>query len=230
MKKQIAPITIIAGICLIGVVIITNNDTASSTQIGMEVMKLLLQLMVIVIGGGVVKWLIDDSIREREKRAAQREALQRILSELVKAYNKAKAVRRMLRGNARDIDKNKIEIIRREPYNSLMGQLNDAQLEFEYYKEYIESDPVLFPPSNRRTKILYCYLSRIEKYLNKCVEEFETANLEQFKGKDQALLKNFNKLQEFIAEKKNDLPFNVEFKTSFHKVQKHIQLMMSHLE
>ncbi len=148
--------------------------------------------------------------RAREVRATRRDSLLRTRADLVRAYNQAKAIRRLLRSTLHSA--NGQVVVRRDEYNSLMCRLIEAQLEFEYYGELVKSDRLLFSaPEDLKTEI-----KSVGDYLNNVVSEFEKA-WELFAEDEKAPLEKFTRLKEFVQPFEERSPFETKFKKPFHE-------------
>jgi hypothetical protein len=205
----------------------------------LELFKLLWQFLLLAVLGGAVGLFFKNqeaeaterreatareavanteaTARERERQAARRRSLLQMRVDLVKAYNKTKAIRRLLRAS-RLRAANGTVVIRREEYVSLLQRLSLAQLEFESYVELVISDRILFPSSEE----LRTHLEAVEGYLNDIVSEFEEA-WNVFADGDQATVNDFQKLEDFIRPLTRDQGFDANFKEPFRKALALIQ-------
>jgi hypothetical protein len=210
---------ILAGLVLIGEFCfdLASNLKLSVGSFRLELLKGVWQFFLVAVLGGAVGLFFKLQEREGEQRAARKESLLRTRADLVKAYQKAKKIRRLLRSSAFEYtDEHKV--VRRSEYNSLLGQLIEAQLEFEYYVELVEPDRQLFSPPDALKARLKC----VERYLHEIIGEFEDA-WEKFAKNDQAPLDEFENLKEFVQCVKHGTPFDVKFKKPFHEALRLIE-------
>lgn len=192
-----------------------------------ELLKLLCQFLLIVVMGGAVGLFFKaqervanvrqaDEDRARERRLGDREALLQVRADLVKAYNEAKAVRRLLRGLALD-EAGGMQVVLRSEYGRLMGRLIDSQLQFEYYAELAQSDSRF-----RQTSGLKAHLDSLERYLHDIVADFEDSP-RIFGSQEKPSLEKFKYLKKFVQKDETDSIFDTQFKKPFHVARDLIQ-------
>ena len=153
------------------------------TMFNATIFKVTYQFMLMVLLGGPVSLFFKEYARERELRENKKSIQRKLYSDITKAYNSAKKVRRLIRAKAlitndskTDGEGFKLRIVKRGPYEEQMEALNDIQLKFEFFRHEVESSPDLYKASN-----LSKHLRTIEKYLGKIVSEYESS-LREFSG------------------------------------------------
>ena len=192
------------------------------------------QFFLVVMLGGGVSWFYRELIRVRELKerdeAKARERKEReqaefleLYSDLVRAYNESKAVKRLLRAKAwregADGD-----ILLTEPYNELLERLNGVQLTFEALKRHVEGRNRLFAKvddlyeteeTDGTKDTLYGDLDRIEKYLNGVVKEYETALRPFPEAPAHLALEGLVRVKEFICSGADALDIRIDAKARF---------------
>ncbi len=167
-----------------------------------ELVKLLLQL---VVAGVIGKILVDTYNAGREKEKAANQFRKDLLQELVKAYYKAKRVRRILRGNT--ITEKGTKKINHKVYEEQMRDIIDAQLALEYHKFQLKS----FPKSFKNTICpLIIEADKLEKYLGDLITEYE----ELGEAGEFIHVTNLTKLKDFFDKDEFKLGFAKHFHSS----------------
>ena len=158
MKKLIYGSSIVVAISVvtIGIIMIFNADARS--ELSVELVKSLLQVIVIATLGGVVSLLTQEYSRERERREALNDFRKTLLGNLVQVFRETKKARRLLRARRGSL----------QFYDEQMALINDLQLDLETINEEIETTDQAFPGEEVKRKI-----ATMAKYLNILVEEYE---------------------------------------------------------
>ncbi|MBI1924893.1 hypothetical protein HYR99_11675 [Candidatus Poribacteria bacterium] len=162
-----------------------DNVDEEKTDLYGELVKLLMQLGLIVLCGGVVAGYFNYKInaRERERQRAIRRAtsFQDYLTRVGSAYRTTKSARRYLRaaGLSRKYipSPGQFSKLQAKVYNKEMIRINEAQLQLEELKIEAKSHPEL-----HSIKELYEQLKIMEKYLSEIVGEYERTAPELEKG------------------------------------------------
>lgn len=174
-----------------------------------ETFKILLQFLLLVVIGGAFSLLFSQYALEREKRETKKEEYRELLAELIKEYNSAKRIRRLLRAEARFVPNNEEVNIKAEPYHKQMKALINVQLGFEYLKRFVENTDY------DELKALGPSLKSIESYLNKIINEYELS-YELFSKDESRPIDDLPVLKEFIEKHKDSKPVIVgDFKKEF---------------
>jgi hypothetical protein len=143
-----------------------------------EVFKVLAQLVMIVVLGGLGSHVNERVNRRREHRQQTRERLRDALSDLVKSYNKIKSLRRRLRAEAiRPNSASPDAVVTGKEYGALLQGLNDEQLGIEAYVHLIKGNQDLYPDP----QLLIKNLGGAERHLGQLITEWEK-NLGSFRG------------------------------------------------
>jgi len=222
MKAKLTTIFIIAvtGPALLGVAGFIIWRSAMEGFLGPDVFKLTYQFLLITVVGGALFEIQKEIQRERDRRAAERNLQRQRLEDCVKAYNVAKKVRRLLRAKA--IKGDPTAHVDRDPYDELMQDLMDAQLEFEALVARVEGNQTLFPHPRLKTD-----LNTMGDYLKGVLKDYETC-LSKFSGSPQTLpLASASSLAEFTDRYKEGRPFDLEFKQPFHRVTKILENLIT---
>lgn len=193
-----------------------THDAELSSKIQLEIVKSLLQLLVIIIVGGgiaaIFKW-IEGKREITSIRAATRVDYFRRLGNI---YRIVKAARRELRSGGLtniykepiSLDKNQIQL-----YCQQMESINEAQLELEGLK--IESKSL---PDFLSLGGISDQLNLMENYLREILHEFEEF-APKFKNDSCFNFTDFKKLNEFTGkthEKNGEHHFRKDFSTPYY--------------
>lgn len=195
-------LSLLSAIILFGVLPTNYAGDASNKWFALEfeLVKLLLQL---VIAGIIGKILLDTYNAGREKERAENQFRKDLLHELVKAYYKAKRVRRILRGNI--ISDNGAEKIDHKVYEEQMRDIIDAQLALEYWIFQLDSFRQNF---KNNIEPLKDEAEKLQKYLSELISEYEKLG-----GAGEFIsVANLTKLEDFF-DKHEFIP---RFANSFH--------------
>lgn len=201
----------LAGFSLVGVIVIAILDSNTRSQISLELTKLLLQFVIIVIIGGVVKMLIDESNRDREHAERLNEFRRALLEKLINAYMGAKRARRLLRARAESV----------EDYDQQLTIINEIQLELEAIKEQIETAPHAFTD----VKNLGSCVESMADYLNQLIEEYENSLPKLREEPPTKTLSGLSELDDFTRHLRTS-GFHSKFAQPYHSAVKAIQLDM----
>ena len=173
-EKVIALVFGIALILAIIVGFVGYRNPDSTWKI--EVFKFTLQFLLIVVLGGGVTLLFSRYIKkcelkdtqlaeERERRDIEREAYRQIHGELIREYNSAKRIRRILLAEAIAAT-DEGDVIKVEPYREQIRAIINVQLRFEYLKRFFEDDELL-------KNSIQPYIISIESYINNIILEYQ---------------------------------------------------------
>lgn len=184
-----------------------------------DLVRVTYQFFLVVVFGGLVSWLFQEVARQRDRERHEREQFFELCTELIKAYNESKTVKRLLRAKAwRTIaieDGTRRDVLMTQPYFELLERLNSVQLEFESLKRHVKGRNKLFARVDTLYKgegagaTLHGDLKKIEKYLGRVVKEFETALRRERETPEYIELEMLPKAREFVgpgkkADKRED--------------------------
>jgi hypothetical protein len=210
-----------------------NND---ENKLYVEYLKLTYQFFLLVVIGAAVTLLFSEYTRTQQKTeearsrkqeqiAAKKEIYRKFLTDYESAYNSAKRIRRLLRAGSRSIQSNESNLpekstpekimIDKDAYQEQIKALINVQLDFEYLEKLAETDFFLGVPEQ---KSLISNLDKIEKYLNKLVNEYERS-YEIFSGKSSVPITQLPDLEEFIRSYKLACDFREMFKYPDKEIQ-----------
>jgi hypothetical protein len=197
--------TIIVAIILIAALFPTGSDDQHNLKI--ELIKDLAQMCLLVIIGGI---LVNEYNNERDQAKKQDELKQALYIDMKRTYFKIKKVRRTMEAAVRGKDSPVNKIILYSTYEEMMQDLNDLQLEYEFYADqfdfFIKAGTFRYKETGIK---LTQNIGLIEQYLNNLVEEYQQTDptIERL---------NFSELS-----KLNDFIFNTSiFKTEFSNIHK----------
>ncbi len=208
---------------------IPESETAQRWAFKLEIVKSLLQLVVVVIVGGVVtlSFRLLEARRQDERRIEEErreryqlssETRMDYLKRVGGAYRTAKAVRRRLQSAQISVKFTDVGFLSRGQigiYKAEMRKLNDAQLQLEELKIEAEYHPVF-----QMAKDLPRMLRSMESYLRKVLSEFEANIFFLEKDNKHASFKNLKRLREFTDEvdPKNSKGFEQRFATEHDRI------------
>lgn len=217
--------TIVAAIAVVSVLWIYTSSISAGTLYG-EYLKLTYQFFLLIVIGAGVTLLFTESVRVRDRNAARKEMYREFLADCEFAYNSAKCIRRVLRGNARfcqseesncsDKMNSKNIMIEKNAYQDQMTALIRAQLKFEYLKKLAEAH-YIFQGVQKQDELI-SNLNLMEKYLNHIVDDFEDS-FGLFSKTSFVPIKKLDNLREFIDDFQDDSPFDIEFKKPHKTIQ-----------
>lgn len=170
---------------------------------------------VAVLGGAVALWYRhlesrraqerERAEKARERRDAERSALEEFYQSLIEVHNDCKKVRRSLR--AISYDKGNERACERRDFERLMDQLEDIQLRAETKKEEINVREQLFRPKQEE---LGKKLGQIEEYLADLLDQYEDSGTPHQQQVDQEIVLS-EELRDFIRPRKVSEKINKEY-------------------
>lgn len=204
------PVVVIAALALWGLVVLWD---AEANTLRFELGKALLQLLLVVLAGAVVKFLADEHVRVRSDEAQRvvareaveqqrRESLRGLLTRATEAYQSVKRARRLLRAGlvlGPDDDRR----VGEKAYDEQLALVSDAQLEFELLRTETETEGSVATeqggldlPADTCSALAKDF-GTLEKYLSGLVTEYET---HRPTSRDGALpLDGLRELSDFLA-------------------------------
>ena len=183
-------------------------DITHQNNLRFEFVKFLIQLLIIVILGGI---LIQEYNRSRERIKNLNEFRKTLLTNLIQAYFKVKKARRILAANTISANSNKEEIPC-SVYEAQIIEIIDAQLEFENH--YYQLNTFRYTFSSESIKKLIPKAERMEKYLNELIKEYRELKV-PFSSSSPAIdTSKLPKLKDFFINSNN---FGAKFSNYFHE-------------
>lgn len=170
------------GLVLVAVVVVGGSIAAAlvwknpspdvlAHRIGFEIIRLLIQLLVIAVAGG---WLLQEYNRRRDRNSAENEFRKSFLTRLVQPYANVKRSRLQLRAKARGEpptqstqDERSIAF---DAYEKEMTVIGDAQLELEMLIRDADLFPTAF--SDDRGTHIRAAIQGMENYLKGLLAEY----------------------------------------------------------
>jgi len=241
IKKLIAILTLVS---LLGVVLflffLFGGSWLDELKLHQQVIRVTYQFFLVVVFGGGVSWLYQELTRKREQNKQDRTEFLSLFSDLVKVHNESKAIKRLLRAKAWR-KKEEVDVLLVEPYIELMDRLNKVQLDSEAIKRHVKSKNKFFAKVNElyqkekaqdkeATDTIHGDLSRIEKYLNKIVQEYETALREYSEPPRYLRLDQLESVEAFIAAGDDASEFRIDAKARFKSAIKKLSQVADSLE
>jgi hypothetical protein len=197
MRKRWILIAVLLLLSLVGTTVLIARGKEIALRLEPEVFKLLADLIIAAGIGGVATLILDEVNASRERRAANRSLLLTTLGELVGLYNEAKRVRRLLRAHAVRPDSDDANAyVLKEPYDSLLQRLNEAQLKLEAQLRLLRGSQTQYPEAAR----LLDLLGKSEEYLGKITGEWERRLGHFNEVQDQNSLAAFQFLSGFVGD------------------------------
>jgi hypothetical protein len=149
-------------------------DRARTEEIHFEILKSLLELLVITVSGAYVGLLVNGVEDKRIKDRVADETRTKYLKRLGEQYRKVKTARRMLRGHGLSTKNGSaipLSAVTAPYYYEQIKVINHAQLEFEGLA--IEASKL---PEFITFRSIKANLTTMQEYLNLIVSEFEEKN------------------------------------------------------
>jgi hypothetical protein len=200
MKRPIIVGAVVGVASIVSIVLITLVDPAIRSQLGVELIKTLLQVVVIVIFGGTVSLLMEDFNRQRARADAHNDLRKSLLNRLIRAHKDTKRARRLLR--AKQTLSN---------YDEQIEVISDLELDVESVAEEIQTSRPIFAHPDE----LAASLRSMTDYLRLLINEYE--NLRP-KLREEALSNRFTlaRLHDLVGPYKES-GFSTEFTKSYRK-------------
>ena len=220
MKKLV--LSFIFTITVFGVIIfflLTHGDR-EIRLFGFDVAKLLIQLILIVVFGGI---LIQEYNRKRERKEALNDFRKMILRDLIRAYADTKKARRLLRakcGPKANAEDNNVGEVPYVVYEEQIHNINDIQLRLETLKHELDTFKEAFTDESE----LKSCIESMEKYLRRLVTEYEKISATD-SPRECLSISQLNHLKNFIHRNpgKELSPFTNDFTSIFRRSLELIQ-------
>ena len=173
-------------------------STTSKGDIWVEIVKVLLQLLVVIIIGGLVTFLVKAAEQRRQELRVRADKRADYLNRLGRLYRSAKAARPCLRAGGltsrferppHQMDEGQAHL-----YKTQMERVNEAQLDLEGLKIDAKSLPAFV-----EFQALPVELERMEDYLSKILTEFEE-NCPLFQKGESVTFDALERLDEFTGK------------------------------
>jgi hypothetical protein len=220
--KPIHTIVIVVAGSVIGVLAFIAFPELLKPRMDPKIFELSYEFLLVTVIGGVVSLVYKQFEAERAQREKQlemervrRDAERKLRADLhadvVRAYNSAKKIRRVLRATAIERSPDAADPrVHPGPYNEQMQALIDTQLDFEAFVHRVRSNPTLYAAAPS----LKAALTRVEDYLSKIVTEYEGSFgvFKTYVGSPP--LSQFPRLSDLVGPYENSL-FSAEFKQPF---------------
>lgn len=208
MKKLI--LSLLAAVFILGLAAtnLMGNGDPQLKALGLEIAKISIQLLFVVIIGGV---LVQEYSRRRERKASINDFRKSVLRRLFQAYADTKKARRLLRARCSiDADDNHIRSgeIPYATYEKHIQCINDVQLQLEILIHELEVFKKAFTvEANLREEV-----AALERYLRKVIREYEDVSM-KFSKSEHIPLARLERLVEFLLPSKVNK--NSEFRKEF---------------
>jgi hypothetical protein len=236
-KKLLPPLLIILILSIVGAWLVIYFYPPENKQLGIELIKALIQIASVLILGQLVSMWIEEARYKRQKAdekmehdrirgEALNEFRKEIISKFIKTYSEAKKIRRLLRAKSllpSTVQTSNTAEVLASIYDEQMQEVNKIQLELEAIKQEIKtsietSSEVFTNPSNLKD-----HISSMESYLRKIVKEYED-NFRKFKGEPPSLsLDSLPRLNEFLEPLIEGSDFDKKFVNDYHLALKSIR-------
>lgn len=216
-RKRVLGVAVflIAYVFAIFLVFKLGRGNSGLTTLGYDMIKLAIQLLLIVLFGGV---FIQEYNRARARKDAVYEFRRAILKDLSRAYSDAKGARRILRARC-ERTKNDEDCIPLPLYDEHIATINETQLELEIMRKELRIIRSVF----KKIDELICCVKHMERYLGAVFTEYET-KVKDHRGAVSIPLSTLPRLQAFLAKsedtERSDFP---EFSESYRKALTIIQ-------
>lgn len=194
------------------------DDPGFKDTIRFEILKSLLQLLVVVIIGGGISALFKSSEADRERTKKISEAWADCLKRIADDYHQVKSIRRALiaAGLTEKFGKapKTLSTAQVEVYKENMVLLNKAQLDFEALRREVKLLPDFLLLSDTHQ-----HLDILEKYLRRILNEYEH-QMTRLTGEAPVPFSELQRLREFTT--------STEAKFTFKEGTEHCWRFLSH--
>ena len=156
----------------------------------------LIELMLIVIAGGII---IERYNQRRDLEKKRNEIKKELYQNLVRSYFRVKKIRRNLEAGVSAKNKPVKRTMNYSEFKTQMQELIDVQLDYEFYVEHLEllSQNNIFS-NNEVACHLKNYAGNIEGYLNKLCDAYQKSDPEE----NEVSISKKKELNDFIFETK----------------------------
>lgn len=196
---------------------LTSAPCPTKDNLKYEFVKFLIQLLVIVIFGGI---LIQEYNRRRDRKEAFNDLRKTLLANLINSYFKVKKARRILDANIVPKAGTHVKEISWEVYEEQMKEIISAQLEFENHNYQLHTFPYTF--SKRSIQFLRSYADVMETYLKQSIDEYQGLNIPIANQTQPIATSQLPKLGDMIDTNKFNKGFSNYFHSSIELIQEQI--------
>ena len=186
--------TLVVALVFLGVVVVYYKPA----NIGTELMKALLQIVVVVVFGQSASLAVAEFNRQRQRSEAVVEFRRAILRRLNESYSSAKRIRRLLRVKGRIASypgSGSPEAVQAKAYDQYLEELVDVQLALEEIQNEIIASAVVFSSP----KELEVNLRSMQVYLNAILHEYQFKANERSGDEFELPLAEFPKVLDFVG-------------------------------
>lgn len=182
-------------VTVLGIIIYFLLKNENTRVLGTDVLKLSIQLILIVVFGGI---LIQEYNRRRERKEALNEFRKTVFRELVRSYTDVKRIRRILRANCVEGSDEKEKGIPYTIYEEQINKISDIEIRLETVIVELKTFDAAFAENDE----LNDRLQEMEHYLNDLVVEYENISRSGSKSK-YVLPQEWEKVKWFISRAEN---------------------------
>ena len=196
----------------------TKYQNDQLRNLGYETIKLSIQLLLVVLFGGI---FIQEYNRSRARKVAVNDFRRATLRNLSRAYSDIKGVRRILRAKCQPTSDAKSvtleDCLPLTAYDEHIATINATQLELEILVRELEIIKEVF----EETKTLIGYIRSMEEYIKEVINEYEIKSKE-YRGSVSVPLSRLPRLSALIAKMSENSDF-LKFAESYDKALTLIQ-------
>jgi hypothetical protein len=182
-----------------------QNGNDDLTKLGYDTIKLSIQLILIVLFGGI---FIQEYNRSRARKTAMNDFRRTTLRNLSRAYSDIKGVRRILRAKCQSVPQLQFKTVGDclplAAYDEHIATINATQLELEILVRELKIIKEVF----ENTDALIGYITSMEEYIKEVVSEYETES-KKHRGSDSVPLSKLPRLSALIARRTESTDFRV---------------------
>lgn len=198
----------IAAICLM-----INYGNPKVVEIGYDTIKLSIQLLLVVLFGGI---FIQEYNRARAKKTARNEFRRDFMKILSRVYSDVKGVRRIIRAKCQQSIENNKEVDPRDflplaIYDENIASINSSKVELEILLRELKIVSEVFEETDK----LKSGIERMEKYLKNVIEEYEK-NTKKHRIAGSIPLEELPRLNAMIDQAKSETGDFKSFAESFY--------------
>jgi len=148
-----------------GIIFLVASGRAVKESVEFEVVKVLVQFLLVGVLGVLISLLVQNYNRQRDKEVLVNELRKTVLTDLITAYSDTKRARRILMGNRLSGERLTYKI-----YDEQIRNIITTQLALELITHQLKTHEAYF---GRNAKSIIDNVTRMEKYLGEVIDEYK---------------------------------------------------------
>jgi len=203
-KKNLILAFSIVGVIAIGVIIfLVASKRAVKDTVEFEIVKVLVQFMLVGVLGVLISLLVQNYNRQRDKGVLVNDLRKTVLTDLITAYSDTKRARRILMGNRLADDRLTYKI-----YDEQIRNVIATQLAFELIAHQLKTHEAYF---GKHAESIIVNVTRMEKYLGEIIDEYKDVLKAEVQIPTTLTIASLPKLSSSMGKEKEANNFGKEF-------------------